>query len=361
MKTRQMRTIALISLIGLLASMPFTTTQAEEYFERYGLTPASPSVDLGIQPLAYPAAVVASTMRRDRLLKRSLAENRQDIKTHAFMRGADMLPLLADQRLEGGVFGDMPTILSSSHGKVWIVGLLEQTSTGVVARGDTGIQELLGKRVGYVPASTAYNTLLQGLSSAGLSENQLTLVSMRIDEMPEALERGDIDAFAGWDPATTIALRNNRKNRVISRSLSMDFFVLEREFVKRSPEAARQVVASLVRAVEWLRRSQRNLDKAIRWAMADANAFSGKPASLSVTEIATITRRDLLNVPSAPAIVFNPNQPPLKREFDFLVRQGKLPATAKWEEIENSFRYDGVAKVLAESHKYQINSFDYED
>ncbi|MBK6999677.1 MAG: ABC transporter substrate-binding protein [Rhodoferax sp.] len=353
-----MRTIA---LIGLLAVMPFATTQAEEYFERYGLTPASPSVDLGIQPLAYPAAIVASTMRHDRLLKRSLTENKQDIKTHAFLRGADMLALLADQRLEGGVFGDMPTILSSSHGKVWIAGLLAQTSTGVVAKGDTSIQGLVGKRVGYVPASTAYNTLLQGLSSAGLSENQLILVSMRVDEMPEALERGDIDAFAGWDPATSIALRNNQKNHAIFRGQSVDYFVLEREFVKRSPEAARHVVASLVRAVEWLRRSQRNLEKAIRWAMADASAFSNKPESLSVTEIATITRRDLLNIPSAPAIVFNPNQPPLKHQFDFLVKQGKLPATAKWEEIENSFRYDGIAKVLAESRKYQINSFDYED
>lgn len=358
MKTKRIRTIA---LVGLLAIMPFTTTQAEEYFERYGLKPASSSVDLGIQPLAYPAAVVASTMRHDRLLKRALSESKLDIKTHAFMRGADMLPLLADQRLEGGVFGDMPTILSSSHGKVWIAGLLAQASNGVVAKGDTGIQDLLGKRVGYVPASTAYNTLLQSLSSAGLNENQLTLVSMRIDEMPDALERGAIDAFAGWDPATTIALRNNPGNRVISRSLSMDFFVLEREFVKRSPEAAHHVVASLVRAIEWLRRSQRNLDKAIRWAMADASAFSGRPESLSVTEIATITRRDLLNIPSAPAIVFSPKQPPLKREFDFLVKQGKLPATAKWEEIENSFRYDGIAKVLAESRKYQTNSFDYED
>ncbi len=358
MKTKQLRTIALASL---LAVMPFATTQAEEYFERYGLTSASPSVDLGIQPLAYPAAVVASAMRHDRLLKRALGEGKLDVKTHAFVRGADMLPLLADQRLEGGVFGNMPTILSSSHGKVWIAGLLEQTSTGVVAKEDTGIQELVDKRVGYVPASTAYNTLLQGLSSAGLNENQLTLVSMRIDEMPDALERGTIDAFAGWDPATSIALRNNPKNRVISRSLSMDFFVLEREFVKRAPEAAHHVVASLVRAVEWLRRSQRNLDKAIHWAMADARAFSGKPESLSMAEIATITRRDLLNIPSAPAIVFNPSQPPLKREFDFLLKQGKLPATAKWEEIENSFRYDGMAKVLAESRKYQTNSFDYED
>lgn len=358
MKTRQMWTIALVSL---LAVVPFATTQAEAYFERYGLKPASPSVDIGIQPLAYPAAVVASTMRRDRLLQHALTESRLDVKTHAFMRGADMLPLLADQRLEGGVFGDMPTILSSSHGNIWIAGLLEQASTGVVTKGDTSIQSLVGKRIGYVPASTAYNALLQGLSSAGLNENQVTLVTMRIDEMPEALERGDIDAFAGWDPATSIALRNNPNNRIIFRSLSMDYFVLEREFVKRSPEAARHVVASLARAVEWLRRSQRNLDKAIRWAMADAGAFSGKPESLSVAEIAAITRRDLLNIPSAPAILFNPNQPPLKREFDFLVKQGKLPATARWEEIENSFRYDGIARVLAEPHKYQLNRFDYQE
>ena len=339
----------------------FMVARAEDYFESYKLSPYSPVVDLGVQPLSYPSGVVSAAMRHDRILKKALTDHAQGFMTHPFLRSGDMLGLITDHRLEAGMFGDISTIHSASGSHIWIVGLIEQVSTAIVAKGATTVQGLAGKRVGYVEASTAHYILLQGLASAGLSEDRITLVRLRIDEMPEALERGDIDAFAGWDPATSTALRNSEKNHIVFRGLSTDYFVIERDFEKRAPDAARHLVAGLFRAVEWMRRSQQNLEKAVRWAMADAEAFSGKPEKLSPSEIAALTRRNLLNVPSSPAIVRSAGAPPLKDAFQFLMKQGKLPPDTMWGNVEASFSYNGLARVLAEPGSYRLSAFDYED
>ena len=335
--------------------------RAEEYFDRYGLSPDSPALDLGVQPLGIPSGLISSVMGRDRILKRALEAANLPLKPHPFLRGADMVALLADRRLEAGLLGDMPTILTASTGNVWVVGLVKQTSTAIVAKGDLQVGGLAGKRIAYVASSSAHHTLLQGLASAGLSEAQVKLVGLRVDEMPAALERGEIDAFAAWEPAPSIALAASAKNRIVFRGRSSDYFVIERTFERRQPEAARELTASFYRSLEWMRRSQSHLDRAAGWVMADAQALSGKPMALSVAQIGAIAKREILGIPSAPAIPESPGTPTLEGEFQFLAKLQKLPAGASLENVGGALRYDGLAKVLAEPKKYQLRVFDYAD
>lgn len=334
---------------------------AEDYFDRYGLAPASPTIDLGVQPLGYPSGVISAVMQRDLILKKALEDGRQAFKAHAFLRGADMVGLLATLKLEAALLGDMPTILTASTGNVWVVGLVKQTSTAIVAKGDVQVAGLAGKRIAYVPFSSAHHTLLQGLASAGLNETQVKLVALRIDEMPGALERGDIDAFAAWEPGPTIAMGNSDKNRIVFLGQSADFFVIERDFEKRQPEAARLLIAGFVRAIEWMRRSQTNLDRASNWVLKDGEALSGKPITIPTAQIGMITKREILNIPSAPVILDSQGATPLADEYKFLAKLGKLPAGAKQENVLMAFRYDGLARVLAEAKKYQLHTFNYED
>lgn len=347
--------------IGLLAWVVPGIGADPAYFARYGLSPASPPVDLGVQPLGYPSGVISAVMQRDRILKNALADLALPLQSHPFRRGADMVGLLADRRLDAGLLGDMPTLLAASTGRVWIVGLVKQSATAIVAKGDTQIAGLAGKRIGYVEASSAHLTLLQGLASAGIGEPQVKLVPLGVDDMPGALERKEIDAFAGWEPAPTIALGQSDRNHVVFKGMTTDYFVIEQRFEKRYPQAARHLVAGFLRAVDWMRRTPANVDKAARWAMADTEAFSGKPAALAATQIAGITRREILDVPSAPALVLRPGALPLKPEFEFLVKMGKLPPEATWSAVVAAFAYDGLGQVLAQAQTFQLRSFDYEN
>jgi ABC-type nitrate/sulfonate/bicarbonate transport system substrate-binding protein len=344
-----------------LAFLHPTKALAQAYFDAYGLASESPTVDVGVQPLGYPSGVISAVMQRDRILKKTLLDAKLPLKMHPFRRGADMLGLLSERKLDAGLLGDMPTILAASVGRVVIVGLVKQTSTAIVARGTNQVAGLSGKRIAFVEASSAHHTLLQGLASAGIAQSQVNLVPLGVGDMPEALERGDVDAFAAWEPAPTIAMGKSEKNHIVFRGQSSDYFVLEQDFVQRSPQAARHVVASFYRAIEWMRRSPANLNRAARWALADTTAFSGKPAQLGAVQVASITHREILSIPSAPTLLINPAAPPLKGEYQFLSGLGKLPAAAQWENVEKAFRYDGLAQVLNDARTYRLRSFDYDN
>lgn len=342
------------------AGMCWSPATAAEYFDAYGLLPASAALDLGAQPLGYPSGVISSVMQRDRILSAALAAAGAPMKVHPFKRGADMVALLGEHKLEAGLIGDMPTILAASTGKVWVVGLVKQTSTAIVAASGSQVQDLAGKRIAYVPISSAHHTLLQGLSAGRMDEKNVKLVPMDINAMPDALARGEIDAFAAWEPATSIALSRSTKNRIVFRGRSSDYFVVTREFEQRAPEAARLLIAGYVRAIEWMRRSQKNAEQGASWARADAQSFTGTVPAATVQQVASVTRRDILNVPSAPAIANVPGTLPLKPEFEFLRSLGKLPAQADWSNVATSFTYRGLTEVLSDPRKYELRSFDYQ-
>jgi len=353
--------ILAVALASLVAHMP-ARAGGEPYYELYGLTADSPALDLGVQPLGYPSGVLSAVIARDRILADKLAALGNPLKAHAFLRGADMLGLLADARLEAGLIGDMPTIMTAARGDVWIIGLVKQSATAIVARDQSQVRSLAGKRIAYVEASSAHQTLLQGLSTAGLKESDVQRVAMRVDDMPEALRRGEIDAFAAWEPAPSVALAASSSHRIVFRGLSSDYFVIGKSFAKQAPGAADELVAAYVRAIEWMRLSQKNIEKAARWVKADALQFSGKPSELPIEQIASIIRRELLNVPSAPTIIRNPKAtPPLKGEFDFLVRLGKLPPGNHWENVAEALNNDFLARVQTDPKRYETYRYDYRD
>lgn len=271
-----------------------------------------------------------------------------------------MIGLLDERRLEAGLLGDMPTILAAMGGHLWIVGLAKQSAAAIVARSGTSMRDLEGRRIGYAPLPSAHHVLLQGLAAAGLREGDVRLVAMGIDEMP--LARGDIDAFSGWEHATTIAVHQSERHHVVFRGMSQDCFVIERDFEKKPPGAARALVSGFVRALEWMRRSQSHLETAALWVRSDSEVFTGKEAVLLPDQIAAITRREILMVPSAPSILTGPGeQMPLEAEFDFLRRQGKLPAHASWGGLRTAFEYDGLRQVMADPRGYGWRVFDYAD
>ena len=334
--------------------------QAQDYVDRYALTANTATLQFGTQPLSYPNGVIGAVLRHDRLLRKALEKLGTPFRPYGFKRGADMLPLIMNDKLDAGMIGDMPTTIPASAGMVWIVGLVEVSQNAVIAPGGTRMEDLRGKRIGYVPVSTAHSTLLQSLASAGVGVNEVQLVSMNNADLPAALAHKDIDAFAGWEPASSNALQDNPKNRVIFRSESVDYFVIRREFERQHPQAARELVAGYLRAVEWLRRSPKNQQLAAQWVLQEGENFSGMPGTMSVDQVVNVTRRGLLNIPSAPVIVQSPGGQPLKVEFNLLKSLDRLPPNAQWTHVVDSFGYTGMRDVLANPRMYSLRTFDYD-
>ncbi|MEF8707099.1 MAG: ABC transporter substrate-binding protein, partial [Candidatus Accumulibacter sp. UW27] len=159
-----------------------------------GAATATAAAKVGLQPLGYPAAMIGALLRRDRILKRRLSELGEPLATFAFPRGSDMIGRFADGRLDAGLLGDMPTIILATQAPVAIAGLAKLSATAIVAHQDGWLASIKGKRLAYIPGSSAHYTLLQALASVGLSERDVTLVELAIDDMPAALAQRQIDA-----------------------------------------------------------------------------------------------------------------------------------------------------------------------
>lgn len=347
-------------LLFLACALLAFAARSNEYYDRYEFAPRAKGFDLGVQPLGYPAALIGAVMRRDRILQQQLAKRGLPFNTHAYRRGPDIVKFLGNGQLEGGIMGDMPTILAAIKDEIFIVGITKLTSSAVVSRHNGLMERLAGKRIAYVPASSAHHTLLQGLNSVGLSEKDVVLVEMGIDQMPEALEQGKIDAFASWEPAPSIAMARNSENRIVFRGPSTDYFVISREFALQNPEAAREVAAGFVRSLQWMRRQRKNIEQAASWAMADGEALTGKSPQVTVNQVVEIARREILDIPSAPIIP--PTAGPdhaLASEFRFLQHLGKIPANSPWERISSAFQYEGLREILRDKNRFQLNTFDY--
>ena len=84
---------------------------------------------------------------------------------------------------------------------VWIYSKPEWTS--LVTRPDSGnakVEDLKGKRIAVTKGTDPYIFLLRALEKHGLGAGDVDLVLLQHDQGRAALERGDVDAWAGLDP-----------------------------------------------------------------------------------------------------------------------------------------------------------------
>lgn len=157
MKT-MMRSFTVV-LIYTLSLTAMCVHAAEEYVNRYGLTPSSKALDFGAQPLSYPNGVIGAVMQRDRQLRAELTSLQTPLATWFFKRGADMLEPIAERQLDAGFIGDMPATNPAAAGKIWIVGLVEVSQNAILIEGGSRVEDLAGKRIGFTAVSTAHSTL----------------------------------------------------------------------------------------------------------------------------------------------------------------------------------------------------------
>ena len=314
----------------------------------------------GVQPAAYPIGLLTEVMRRDRILERELRASNIRLDHRPFSKGNDITAQMHEHRLALGTLGDMPALISAANDDTLIIALMKQSSSQVVGRDLRELMDLRGKRVGFAPLSTAHYVLHEGLASAGLSEADIVLVKMDITEMPEALESGGIDAFAGWEPAPTAAHARSPRNRTLFRGLSTSYLAIGRRTADAHPEATRQILASYVRALNWLK-TPRNLKLAAEWALSAETRFSNKPSDVNATQLTEIVRREILGVPSAPLIPRSDlsENGRLAQKLDFLRKQKKVSAESSWHRVSGNVRPSFLSEVFGDATRYQLRKFDY--
>jgi hypothetical protein len=331
-------------------------------YSNYNFDRSGKVISFGVQPLYMPTGLIIEVIKRDHLLKHDLSSLDLELQFFSFLKGKDVNFFMLRNDISVGVGGDMPTLTLAVRGDIIIPALIQNGPVSIVTRKHMLLTDLRGKKIGYASGSNAHYVLLDFLSTVGLLEQDVKLVSLEVNMMVEALRNGEIDAFAAWEP--TPQLGKIQYSFVKGhQSFSSGFLYFDRNFFSNFPEALNRIIASEIRAINWIKSSKENLTQASKWAIKSAERLSGKKSLLSDKEYVFLAEQDILNRYSTKPYDINKsylkNNGLLHNEFQFLKDLGILPPGAKWEKVKNSFNLKIVQKIIQENEKFKLQEFDY--
>ncbi len=159
--------------------------------------------------------------------------------------------------------------------------------TALVTRKDTGITkvaDLKGKRVAVTRGTDPHIFLVRALAEAGLTEKDVKLVLLQHPDGRLALERGDVDAWAGLDPMMAAAELESGAILFYRKPEANTWGILNvrEEFAKENPEIVKRVLAAYEEARKWALANPEELKKIFA-------AFTKLPEPVVERELSTRT------------------------------------------------------------------------
>jgi sulfonate transport system substrate-binding protein len=152
--------------------------------------------------------------------------------------------------------------------------------TALVTRKDspiTTVADLKGKRVAATPGTDPGIFLLRALHNAGLKPGDVKIVTLQHQDGKTALERGDVDAWAGLDPFMA-QTELEQGSRLFFRDASLNtygFLNVREAFAKEHPDA----VLRVLQVYEKTRRYAIEHPDALRAALVKAAKLSDAVAA----------------------------------------------------------------------------------
>jgi len=342
--------------------IPAASTEALDLSEHpkyslYNFSNEEHIVDIGIQPLWIPTNTIVETMKLDEILSETMEKLGMKLRFHSFYKGADVNYFMERGDLEVGIGGDMPAITAAANFDVFIPTIIQQGFASIVAKEVFLQSSLRGKRVGYALGSNAHYALLQAITAGGLTESDVILVPLDVNEMPGALDRGRIDAFSAWEPTPSIAEATFDKQRRIFKTMTSGYLYFTRSFAERYPKAVNHILASQIRSMRWLRRGNSNMRVAVKRTRTAWEEFSGTELALSDEKISNLNSEDILGVTSYPIIPKNSllENGSLHREFIFLKKLGKIPESTQWDVVVSKFDSRLIKIIIEQPEKYMLH------
>lgn len=118
----------------------------------------------------------------------------------------------------------------------------------------TSVAQLKGRKVAATKGTDPYFFLLQALGQAGLAPSDVTVVNLQHADGKAALERGDVDAWAGLDPLMAQSEVDNGSKLIFRNPAFNSYGVLNaREaFLAAHPDLAQAVIDGYERARRWI-------------------------------------------------------------------------------------------------------------
>jgi NitT/TauT family transport system substrate-binding protein len=194
------------------------------------------------------------------------AKHGLDVTVRTGPSGSSLVPLLINGETQAAIGAEGAGIsnYNASNGKVVFVGETAYLRRfySLLGRPEiSSLEDLKGKRVGVSTGTGGELFWTALLDNRGHVADGFLRVQVDAPEMIAAFERGDIDAFAVWEPWVTRSQTSlGSKVRVIQDgdgifgTRAMTY--MNRDWIEKNPDAAKRFMRALVETMDYIRTNQ---------------------------------------------------------------------------------------------------------
>jgi sulfonate transport system substrate-binding protein len=201
---------------------------------------------------------VSLVLKDKKFLEQDLASDGISIEWTQSLGSNKALELLNSKSVEFGSTAGAAALIGKANGNpikaIYVYSRPEWTA--LVVRKDspiTRVRDLKGKKVAVTPGTDPYIFLLRALHEAGLTEKDIQMVVLQHPDGRIALEKGDVDAWAGLDPMMA-QTELQSGSRLFYRNVDFNSYgVLDvrEEFARQYPAYVERVLADYEKARLW--------------------------------------------------------------------------------------------------------------
>jgi ABC-type nitrate/sulfonate/bicarbonate transport system substrate-binding protein len=244
-------------------------------------------------------------------------KNGLDVSINTGSSGSAMVPFLINDQINAAYGSDLAGVINHNlDPKIVAVadGTLLVKWESVIGRDVANFDALKGKKIGIVKGTGAEIFWIGVMKKYHLTASDYTVVDIEAPEMVAALERGDISAFAVWEPWPTRALMSIKGAKVLADAEGIvqnrNFIYMNRGWIERNKDTATRFVRALCEANDLI-----NSDRPAAAKMVAK--FLNMPLALA-TELMPKVEYDMYWTDSSLHAI--------KESEDLLVARGKLKA-----------------------------------
>ena len=240
--------VVLVIVVGVLGWMGTATAQTKM------------TIATGVDPVfsAYYVAQQAGLFKKHGL----------DVRINTGPSGSAMVAFLVNGQIESA-FGSEIAGVANHNLDPNVVVVAQATRLvrwiAVVGRNIESLDQLKGKKVGVARGSGGEVFWLAMLDKLKLNATDYTVVNVEAPEMVAALERGNIDAYAVWEPWVTrglAAVKNTKVLRDQEGILEQGVYIyMNKGWIQKNPAPAAAFVKALAEATDLINNDRKRAAK----------------------------------------------------------------------------------------------------
>jgi sulfonate transport system substrate-binding protein len=201
---------------------------------------------------------VSLVLKDKKFLEQGLASDGISVEWTQSLGSNKALELLNSKSIDFGSTAGAAALIGKANGNpiksIYVYSRPEWTA--LVVRKDspiTKVEDLKGKRVAVTRGTDPHIFLLRALHEAGLTEKDIEMVVLQHSDGRLALEKGDVDAWAGLDPMMA-QTEIQSGSRLFYRNVNFNSYGVlnvREEFARQYPAYVERVLAAYEKARLW--------------------------------------------------------------------------------------------------------------